>query len=109
YLQNSGERVLLIPGIDSLRRKADAKIFLPFHTRIFFQNRNTDFLCCARINGGFVYDNSSSFHMLSNSFTGADERCEIGLVGKIHWRWNCYHYIVSLRQFSRVGSNDEVT
>src|SRR5687768_2308296 len=95
-LENFCKCMLFVAGINPLGRETAMEIVFPFHAGMFLQNRNTDFLGCSWINGGFVNNGRSPLHMFPDGFARAYEGSKIGLMGCVYGCWNRYDNIIRM-------------
>jgi len=107
HLEDFGEGVFLVARIDAFRGVAHVKVLLPLETGLLFQNRNADFFRSAGIDRGFVDDGGALFHVLPGSGAGADQKAEVGDVGRVHRGRNGNDQKVGAGETARIGGGFE--
>ena len=108
-LENSGQRMFTVAGVDALGRIGDEEIFLPLHARFALQHRNADLFGRTRIDRRLIDNGGASLHMPADAGTGADQRAEVGNMGQINRRGHGDDDHIGLGQDGRVGAVDRVS
>ncbi len=83
-LQDLGDGVLLVAGVDALGRVGDVEVLLPFHAGVLFQQRDAHLLGGARVDRGFVHHDGALLHVLADGGAGTHQGAEIRLVRLVH-------------------------
>jgi hypothetical protein len=79
HLENFREHMLLVAGIDALRRVADVEVLAPAHPRVLLEDRHADLLGAAGIHGRFVDHRRAALHVAAHGLAGGLERAQVGL------------------------------
>ena len=106
-LEDPGEGVFPVAGVDAFGGVADVEILLPLHAGVFLQHGNADFLGGAGIDGGFVDHRGARLHVPAGGFRSTDERAEVGLVGNIDRRGHGDDHEVGLGEAARIDRTFE--
>jgi hypothetical protein len=77
-LEDLGERVFLVAGVDALGRIADKEVLLPLQARFTLQHRDADLFGGAGVHGGLIHHDGALLHVAARAGAGADERAEVG-------------------------------
>ena len=78
--------MLVVAGIDPLRRVADEEVLLPRHARVPLDHGDADLLGRAGVDRRLEHDDGAALEMLADGFACAQERREIGLVRVVDGR-----------------------
>ncbi len=73
HLEDAGDPVLLVTGVDAFGDVTGEEIVVVTQARHFFEDRNAHFLGTARIHGGFVDHDVAGLDDLAQRFTGLDQ------------------------------------
>ena len=107
-LQNSGQRVFAVAGIDSLRTVSAEEIAVECKPAVFFQNRNAFLLRAAGEHRALKDHDRAGSHHFPDGFTGAVQRSQIWLLVLIHRSRNRHDEDVAVAHFRGIGGIFEI-
>ncbi len=107
YLTDFLHSVLLVAGVDALRRVTGEKVDVELQSADAFHNRETLFLSHSRIDRRFI-DNDVPFRdYLAHSIAGSQQRLQVGTIVLVHRSRNSHNVEVAVAYLVQVSRADK--
>ena len=104
----SGEGVLLVAGVDTLRGVAHMEVLFPDHAGLFFKDMDADLFGDPGVDRGLEDHDAPFFHVLPHDAGGPLKGSEIRASGPINGGGDCHHNKVGLGQSDGIIGGGEM-